>query len=497
MYDLLIKNASILDGTGSPAMRAQIAVQDGKIVKLARKIPDTAKTVIDAAGKVVTPGFIDSHSHSDIQFHSCPLQTDKIEQGITTSIAGHCGSSVCGKDAAEFLDHACNANLGANMAMLIGHGTLRRAVMGAEDRAPTAQELETMKQLLRTAMEHGALGVSFGLIYAPGCFAKTDELIEIAKVAGAYQGIAAIHLRSESTELIRAVREFITIVRQSGVRGVVSHHKAAGLSENWGKVHTTMRMIDQANEEGLEIYMDAYPYIAASSKFSTGFIPQHWRSGGTEALLEHANDPEQVAQIREAFYAKYPDLNWLMVTFCPGAHEYDGMRVGQIAAMRNQDEFSAAMDLVRISNDAARCCFFSMCEEDVEAVIAHPRTMIGTDAGVNIKGTSYHPRVKGTFPRAIARYVRERGIVSLPEMIRKITAMPAAVYGFKTKGLIREGFDADLCIFDPETILDHADFNDPTQRCDGLDYVIVGGKIAAVNAVATGELGGTMLLRDL
>jgi len=497
MYDILIKNGLVLDGTGSPTMRVQVAVKDGKIAKIARNISENAKTVIDAFGKVVTPGFIDSHSHSDGQFATCPLQTDKIEQGITTSIAGQCGGSVCGKDAAEFLDHARGVKLGANMALLIGHGTLRRAVMGTQDRTPTAQELEEMKQLLRSAMEHGALGVSFGLIYAPGCFAKTDELIEIAKVAGEYQGIAAIHLRSESTELVKAVGEFITIVRQSGVRGVVSHHKAAGLSENWGKIHTTMRMIDRANEEGLEIYMDVYPYIAASSKFSTGFIPQHWRSGGTEALLKRAEDPEQVAQIREAFYAKYPDLNWIMVTSCPGAHQYDGLRVGQIAALRGQDEFSAAMDVVRISEDAARCCFFSMCEEDVQAVIAHPRAMIGTDSGVNIQGTSYHPRVKGTFPRAIACYVREKGVVSLPEMIRKMTAMPAAVYGLKTKGLIREGFDADLCIFDPNTLQDRADFTNPSQRCVGLDYVIVGGRIAAVNAVGTGELGGKMLFRDL
>lgn len=497
MYDILIKNGRVIDGTGSPALAAQVAIRDGKIVKIARNIPGEAKTVIDAAGKVITPGFIDSHSHSDRQFYTCPLQTEKLEQGITTSVAGQCGGSVCGKDAAEFLENAHGVKLGANMALLIGHGTLRRAVMGTENREPTPGELEQMKEMLRTAMEHGALGVSFGLIYAPGCFAKTPELVEIAKVAGAYQGIAAIHLRSESIELVRAVREFIEIVRQSGVRGVVSHHKAAGLQENWGKVHNTMRMIDQANEEGLEIYMDVYPYTASSSGFSTGFIPRSWCSGGIEALLKRAEDPEQVAQIRQAFYAKYPDMNWIMVTSCPGAPEYSGLRVGQIAELRNQDEFSAAMDVVRISKDTASCCFFSVCEEDLQAVIAHPRAMICTDSGVDIKSPSYHPRVRGSFPRALGRYVREKGVVSLPEMIRKMTAMPAAVYGFSSKGLVREGFDGDLCIFDPETIADHADYQDPSRHCEGLDYVIVGGKIAAVNAIATGEMGGTILFRNL
>jgi len=497
MYDILIKNGRVIDGTGSPALAAQVAIREGKIVKIARNIPGEAKTVIDAVGKVITPGFIDSHSHSDRQFFTCPLQTEKVEQGITTSVAGQCGGSVCGKDAAEFLENAHGAKLGANMAILIGHGTLRRAVMGTENREPTPRELEQMKEMLRTAMEHGALGVSFGLIYAPGCFATTPELVEIAKVAGAYQGIAAIHLRSESTELVRSVREFIEIVRQSGVRGVVSHHKAAGLQENWGKVHNTMRMIDQANEEGLEIYMDVYPYTASSSGFSTGFIPRSWCSDGIDALLKRTEDPEQVAQIRQAFYAKYPDMNWIMVTSCPGAPEYSGLRVGQIAALRNQDEFSAAMDVVRISRDAASCCFFSVCEEDLQAVLAHPRAMICTDSGVDIQSPSYHPRVRGSFPRALGRYVREKGVVSLPEMIRKMTAMPAAVYGFSSKGLVREGFDGDLCIFDPETIADHADYQDPSQRCEGLDYVIVGGKIAAVNAVATGEMGGTMLFRNL
>lgn len=497
MYDILIINGHILDGTGSPGISAQVAIRDGKITKIARKISGEAATVIDAKGMVITPGFIDSHSHSDKQFFSCPLQTDKIEQGITTSIAGQCGVSVCGADSAKFLEDARSAKLGANMALLIGHSTLRKAVLGMENRVPTCQELEQMKAMLRDAMEQGALGVSFGMIYAPGCFAQTAELIEIAKVVGEYQGIAAIHLRNENTELVRSVEEFITIVRLSGVRGVVSHHKASGLQENWGKVHTTMRMIQRANEEGLEIYMDVYPYTASSTSYSSILIPNTWRAGGTEELLKRIDDPEQVTQLRKLYYSKYTDLGFVQVTSCPGAPEYNGLRIPQIAELRGQDEFTAAMDIVRISGDTAKACFFTMCEEDVEAVIANPRAMIGTDGGVNIPSNSFHPRVKGTFPRAIARYVREKGVVTLPEMIRKMTSMPAAVYGLKTKGLVWEGFDADLCIFDPKTILDRADFRDPTQRCEGLAYVIVGGKIAAINAEATGQFGGKMLYRDL
>ncbi len=498
MYDILIKNGNLIDGTGSPAMKAQLAVKDGKIVKIARHIDGDAKKVIDAAGKVVTPGFIDSHSHSDNQFSTNPVQTEKIEQGITTSVAGQCGGSVCSANAGEFLDNARGAQLGANMALLIGHGSIRRAVFGTENREPTREELEKMKDIMRSAMEHGALGVSFGLIYTPGCYAKTDELIEIAKIVGEYHGIAAIHLRSEAVELIKAVQEFITVVRESGVRGVISHHKAAGLTENWGKVHTTLRLIDKANAEGLELYADVYPYAAASTNFSSAFIPAADKTGGNEATLKRLEDPEMVAKWRDLFYSKYTDTQWVMATRCPNAPEYEGLRVPEIAEKMGVDEFTAAMELIRLTKNEAAAVFFSMCEEDVETVMAHPRVMICTDSGVTVPATTmYHPRLRGSFPRALGRYAREKGVVSLPEMIRKMTAMPAAVYGFQTKGLLREGLDADICIFDPETIIDRAEFTNPHLHAEGLDYVIVGGKITAENAVATGELGGTMLYRNV
>lgn len=498
MYDILIQNGRVMDGTGSPEMLAQVAVKDGKIARIARYISGDAKIRIDAKGKIVTPGFIDSHSHSDKQVFSVPEQTEKVEQGITTSVAGQCGGSVCGADAAAFLDNAKGCALGANMAMLIGHGTLRREVMGTENREPTPEELEKMKTMMRAAMEHGALGMSIGLIYAPGCFAKTRELIEIAKVVEEYHGIVAIHLRSENVELVQSVQEFITIVRESGVRGVISHHKVTGLEKNWGKVHTTLRMIDEANAEGLELYADAYPYTASATNFSAVFVPPTAKSGSWEALRKQMEDPQAIAQWKERFYSRYADAQWVMVTRCPGAEMYEGMRVPEIAAKMGLEEYDAAMEIVRLTEDCAGAVFFSMCDEDVQTVMAHPRVMICTDSGVvNTGSVLYHPRLRGSFPRALGRYVREKGVVSMPEMIRKMTAMPAAVYGFHTKGLLKEGFDADICIFDPDTIIDRAGYTDPHLRAEGLDYVIVGGKIAAVNAVATGEKGGTMLYRNL
>lgn len=498
MYDILIRSGQIIDGTASPAYRADVAIQDGKIAKIAARIEGEAKKVIDATGKVVTPGFIDSHSHSDKSFYERLSQIEKVEQGITTSVCGQCGGSVCGADAKEFLTGARTVKLGANMALLIGHGTLRRAVIGDEGRKPSAEELKKMCDLVQRAMEAGALGISFGLIYAPGCFAKTDELIALAKVVASFHGIASVHLRSEGDQLVAAVREFIDIVRASGVRGVISHHKVVGLSENWGKVHTTLRMIDDANREGMEIYADVYPYVASSTKFSAAFIPTSWRSKGSEALLQRTSNKAEVASIEADFYKKYPDMDWIMVARCPGHPEYVGLRVPEIAKKRGQDEFSAALDIVRMTEDKASGCFFSMCEEDLKTVISHPRVMICTDGGVTDgKEKLNHPRATASFPRALARYVREERVLELPEMIRKMTSMPAAVYGFKTKGLVWEGLDADLCIFDPETILDKADFIDASKRAESLSYVIVGGKIAAVDAVATGEFGGKMLYRDL
>ena len=496
MYDILIQNGLLIDGSGAPGRLAQIAVKDGKIVGIGEALPGTAETVIDAAGLAVTPGFIDSHSHSDMQFFACPQQTEKVEQGITTVIAGQCGGSICGEDSAEFLESARDTALGVNMAMLIGHGSLRKAVMGIENREPTPQELERMKTLLAEAMEHGALGVSFGLTYVPGCYAKTDELVEMAKVAARFGGIAAAHIRNEGDFFTEATEEFIRVVKESGIRGVFSHHKVCR-QKNWGMVSTTLAMIDRAVEEGLELYADAYPYIACQTKFSNSFIPASWRAGGIDALLEKIRQPENADYMKKYYYSRHPDMEWILLTHCPGFPEYVGLRMSQVAKLRGQEDFSAMLDIIELTRDQAKACFFSLQEPDVERVLAHPRMMICTDSGVLTPQTQgYHPRLRGSFPRVLGRYVRERKVTDLPEMIRKMTALPAHVYGFSTKGLLKEGYDADICVFDPDRILDRADYGTPELHAEGLHYVIVDGKIAAVDGVATGRLGGKMLYRQ-
>lgn len=515
MYDIIIKNGRIIDGTASPAYLADVAIKDGKIARIAKNL-EGAEKIIDAKGLVVTPGFIDSHSHSDTTILCYPDQTEKVEQGITTSIGGQCGASNAptikgalpgeGDEVAgfgrfndvyatmgSFLGIAKNVPLGSNIATCVGHSALRKAALGYENRKPTPEELEKMKSLARDAFEAGAVGLSFGLIYSPGCFADTEELIELAKVAAEYDRVVAAHIRNEGVNLIQSVEEFITVVRSAGVRGVISHHKAAA-KENWGKVNTTLRMIEKANLEGLEIYCDVYPYIASHTTLSTTLIPKEYHDdgkAGIDRLLDSAKGRETLkAWGRERWG---DDLSWILITSCDGYPEYCGLRINEIAKLHGTDEYDAAYDMIRNSNHTSSC-FFTMCEEDVETVMAYPRAMIGTDSSVKAAKDVYHPRLRGTFPRVLGRYVRERGVVSLPEMIRKMTSMPAAVYGLTSKGLIAEGFDADICIFDPDKIIDRAEYTSCHERAEGLSYVLVGGKVAAENAVFNGTRNGRVIL---
>lgn len=516
MYDLVIRNGRIIDGTGSPAFLGDIAVTDGKITKIAKEVGAGCKE-IDAAGLTVTPGFIDSHSHSDASVFSVPEQTEKIEQGITTSVGGQCGSSNApiSRDVTEdqavpvgkygkntdlyrtfgtFMEAAQKVPLGANLAIFVGHSALRRAVMGIENRIPTAEEMERMKQLLRDAMENGALGMSMGLIYVPGCFAETEELIALAKVVAEYHGVVTAHLRDEGDYLVRATDEFIRILREAGVRGVISHHKSMGY-ENWGKVTHTLRMIDGFNAEGGELYCDAYPYEASSSGLEPKFIPTKYRSYGLREALAHPEVRRELWAWNREKWGRWIDrIDWILLTYSQAYPQYAGKYICEIAKLHGKDDLETVFDLIM----GGRCSafFFMMCPEDTETVLRHPRTMICTDAGVaGGKSGVHHPRMTGTFPKVLGRYVRERGITTLPEMIRKMTSMPATVYGLRGKGLLKEGFDGDICIFDAEKIIDRATYTDSHARAEGLHYVIVGGEVVVENAVHNGKRAGKVIAR--
>ncbi len=493
-YDLLIQNAEILDGTGAPAFLANLAIVNGKIAKITKDALD-ASEVIDVKGLVLAPGFIDSHSHSDRSVFSSPDQKEKIEQGITYSITGQCGASAAPKKdesgkitlVGDYMKKAKNTPQGSHSSMLIGFNTLRRAVLGAENRAPTFAELEEMKELLRDAMRAGAMGVSFGLIYVPGCYATTEEVIEIAKVVGEFNGILASHIRNESDGLLSAVEEFLSVIRASGCRGVFSHHKSSK-KKNWGKVKESLAMIDAANQEGLDVHLDVYPYIASHTSLSTTFLPSKYHPAGLGSVKELLDNRELLDKIKADRYAiEGNDYAWVLITYANGHPEYHGKTLNEIAEMQGEtDPVEAAFRILRETDCSANACYFTMCEEDVEYVLAHPRAMICTDSGVAQGDTHFHPRLRGSFPRALGRYVRERSVISLPEMIRKMTSLPASVYRLSGKGLVKEGMDADLCIFDPERIIDRADFLHPTEKNEGLAYVIVDGKIVVRDGVYNG-----------
>ena len=511
MYDLIIKNGVVIDGTGSPGYHADVAVKDGKIAKIGRGLKDAAKT-IDAAGLVVTPGFIDSHGHADVQVLKHPDMTEKIEQGIIASVNGQCGTSnvplskvekredfkeIEGlgneydlrSDPVKYFASQQDRKLGSGMILLIGHGSLRRAVVGIENRAPSREELEQMKDLLRVCMEHGAKGLSFGLYYAPGSYATTEEAVEIAKVVAEYNGVVAAHVRNEAHDLAKSAREYLNILEQAGVRGVYSHHKAT-FPENWGKVTHTLRMLDEAAERGLDIYCDVYPYTATSTPLAARFLPSTELARGDDGVAEALGDPAFRAEMRAWATETYgtDKCDWVLINQCKAFPEYSGRYVSDIAAERGQSDLDAVYDIIRACRIYCSANYFTICEEDLETVIRHPRAMICTDAGVLSKpGNLHHPRMRGAFPRAIARYVREKGIVSLPEMIRKMTAMPARVYDLPGKGLVHEGMDADLCIFDPEKLRDKCTYQDCHARNEGLSYVLIAGEVVVEDGVYNGK----------
>ena len=497
MFDLLIKNGTLFDGSGSGGFLGDIAIKDGKIAAIG-KLSGEATQVIDATGLSVTPGFIDSHSHADGAILTFPQQKEKVEQGITTSIGGQCGISPAPvkKDGqlqkmSDFLHRASSVPQGANIALFAGHATIRSAVMGMENRAPTARELDEMKDLLRDAMDAGALGISFGLIYTPSCYAQTDELIALAQVATEKGGMIAAHIRNEGDGLIEAVEEFITVVKAANVRGVLSHHKAAWRA-NWGKVQKSVSLMEQAISEGCDIYCDVYPYTASKTSLSARFLPKEYCNG---KVPEHLRDPALRAQFKARGNALWgDDLSWVLLCDCPPYPAYSGLTLPEAAKLHGKDVWETLFDILE-KKPNTQGCYFMMCEEDVKTVLSWHRSMVCTDSSVAGNNSFYHPRLRGSFPRALGEYVRREKVVTLSEMIRKMTSLPARVYGLTGKGLLKVGYDADICIFDPTTILDNATYTDPARGATGLSFVLVGGQIVAQNARSTGKTPGHLLLR--
>jgi N-acyl-D-amino-acid deacylase len=480
-FDVLIRNGRVMDGTGNPWLRADIGVGGGRIVAVGRLEGARAREVIDAADRLVTPGFIDAHSHAAEGLVREPLRQGRplIAQGVTTVVVNPDGGGPV--DLAAQRARLGQGRIGPNVALLIGHGSVRREVLGTADREPTAAELGRMQALVKRGMDEGAFGLSSGLFYAPASFARTEEVIALAAIAGQAGGIYTSHIRDEAdytVGVVAAVQEVIRIAEEAGLIGIVSHMKALG-PDNWGlSVAATMRM-DAARARGVQVFADQYPYEASSTSLQAALVPGAAQPG--EAVVaENLRRRGGAEAIQIAVYR--PDRT------------LEGQTLAQIAGRWQVTPVAAALDMMK--RGSASIVSFNMAEEDIRHIMRRPYTMASSDGGLVLPSEGQpHPRDYGAFARRLAVYVRERGVVDLEFAIRSMTSLPASVFGMTDRGVIREGAAADINIFDPARVRDAATYTDPHRLAEGMAYVLVNGVVVLSDGRFTDALPGVVLKR--
>jgi N-acyl-D-amino-acid deacylase len=486
-FDLVIKNGRIVDGTGAPAARGDIGVRNGKIVAIGNLNAEAAGKIIDAHGLVVAPGFIDVHTHAE-DIIEMPTGENFIRMGVTTLMLGNCGGSELNVD--KFLRDVEATNICPNIATLIGHNTVRRKAMGGNlNRAPTEKEMAQMKDLVAKAMKDGAFGLSTGLIYLPGTFSKTDEIVELAKVASSFGGIYASHMRDEGLEIEDALNELFRVAREAKMRAHISHIKLSGRSA-WGRATNILTLIERARAEGLDITQDQYAYTASSTGISQ-LVPDWAREGGK--FDERLKDPATKARIKEEMLAGLKrrgaeDFSYAMIANYSPDTSLNGLNIMEAARKKfAANSLNDQMEIILQIQSQASGVFHSMNEEDLQVFMKSPNTMFASDSSVRKFGEGVpHPRGYGNNARALHRYVNELGVLRLEEGIRRMTSLPASAFRISGRGEIHEGFWADLVIFDPNTIQDRATFAQPHQYASGMEYVLING----VPVVEKNELTG-------
>lgn len=495
--DLIIRNGRIIDGTGNSWYRADIAVGNGRILAIGKNLPHAAPREIDAKQQFVTPGFIDVHAHIEGGIFERPTADNYIRDGVTTVVTGNCGNSY--DDLGSFFNRIDSIRTSINVASLAGHNTIRRLGMGLLDKAPTPDEQRKMDSLMQDAMDDGAVGLSTGLIYLPGMYARTDEIVSLARIAGRKGGVYATHMRNEGGKVTEAIEEAITIGRQGDIPVQISHFKVAGRS-NWGRSTYTLDQVINARREGLDVTIDQYPYTASSTNLAVT-VPDWALDGGLDSLRKRVGDQALkkkiiLGMVTSLKKSKNKNYSYAVVAMYSPDTTLNGKNISEINKLKGRKtkpalEAETILDMLMKGN--AQMVYHTMNEEDVRYFMKYPFNMPAADGGVSTGKGMPHPRGYGTNARVLGRYVREQGVISFEEAIRRMTSLPAQKFGLNDRGLLKEGFAADIVIFDPEKVSDRSTFDAPHQFSDGIPWVLVNGVPVVENNQHNGQRSGRSL----
>jgi len=498
-YDVIILGGTVFDGSGSPGYNADIGIREGRIEKIGRLKRTQGTQVIEGEGKYVVPGFIDIHTHCDSRIRDQQRKNalNYLSQGVTTLVGGNCGGGTY--NVSGYFLKLEEQGIGPNIIHLVGHGTVRQSVLEYADRAPNKEEMEKMKSLVEQAMLEGALGLSSGLFYAPGSYARTEELIELCKVVKKYNGIYATHLRDESNYsigLLSAVEEAIEIGEKSGVAVQISHIKALG-KPVWGLSRDVCEIIEAARGRGVAVYADQYPYNASSTSLTAAVIPRWVQAGGR--LKELLSGSSQLAGIKEEIaenIKRRGGAETLVIAASRNYSEWEGKSLHDIGISLEKNAVDSAIEIVL--NGGASLVSFNMTEKDIEYFMTKPWVMTGSDGSLPLFDSAQpHPRSYGTFPRKIRSYVLDKKILSMEQAVRAATGLPAEMLGFSDRGLLKRGFVADIVVFDPKSIQDKATYSDPHQYSSGILAVLISGKPVIEDSEYNGVLTGKPLRKGL
>lgn len=496
--DVLIKNGRVLDGTGNSWTWNDVAVKDGKVFQIGKDLRLTAKKTIDANGLMVAPGFIDVHTHIEGEEAKNPTADNFLYDGVTTVVTGNCGSS--NVDIGAYIKRLDSLKVSINVATLIGHNDVRKAVMGTANRKATADEIKKMQALVEKAMQDGAVGFSTGLIYIPGTYSSTDEVVALAKAAAKYKGVYASHMRDEGDSVVAAINEAIHIGREAKMPVEISHFKLSG-QQNWGRSKETIPMIAKAREEGLDVTIDQYPYTASSTSLST-LLPDEVLADGQDSIRARLARPEMRQYITDYMLKKLKKrklkhLSYAVVASYRADTTLNGKSIEEINLLMGRKhnakaETETVMDMM--SKGGASAVFHGMSEDDVKNIMQYPFNMFASDASIRVFNQGApHPRGYGTNARVLGKYVRDEKVILLEEAVRRMTSLPAQKFGLKDRGLLREGFAADIVVFDEKEVTDLSTFEKPHAYSKGFRYVLVNGEVVVEEAKHNGTRSGRPL----